>query len=82
MKSPVLTMVIKQPKDPRARQLLYEQLTHVISLYGGSVTAMSHEDAVTLCERLAERLPDEEVEEARQEVAGMYPEREPGTLKA
>lgn len=67
MKSPVFTLVVKQPKDPRARPLLYQQLTHVVSLYGGSVMAMSHEDAVALCERLAARLPDEEVEKARNE---------------
>lgn len=84
-----ITMVIKQPSDPRARQLMRDQLTHVISLYGGSITGLSLEDEMTLCERLQERLPDHEVKQAREEVAALHAQqprssrkRVPGTLKA
>ena len=84
-----ITMVIKQPSDPRARQLMRDQLPHVISLYGGSVTGLSLEDEMTLCDWLQERLPDYEVEQAREEVAALHAEqprsswkRVQGTLKA
>lgn len=89
MTASFITIVIKQPPDPRARQLMHDQLTHVISLYGGSVTRMSHEDEMTLCERLQERLPDDEIEQAREEVAALHAEqprsprkRVQGTFKA
>lgn len=89
MTAPFITMVIKQPSDPRARQLMHDQLTHVISLYGGSITGLSLEDEMTLCERLQERLPDYEVEQAREEVAALHAEqprssrkRVQGTFKA
>lgn len=89
MTASFITLVIKQPSDPRARQLMHNQLTHVISLYGGSVTGMSLEDEMTLCERLQERLPGDEVEKAREEVAALHAgqprssrKRVQGTLKA
>lgn len=89
MTASFITLVIKQPSDPRARQLMHDQLTHVISLYGGSVSGMSLEDEMTLCERLQERLPDHEVEHAREEVAALHAEpprrarkQGHGTLKA
>jgi hypothetical protein len=84
-----ITMVIKQPSDPRARQLMHNQLTHVIGLYGGGVARLSLEDEMTLCERLQERLPDHEVMQARKEVAALHAElsrkprkRAEGALKA
>ena len=89
MTAPFITMVIKQPSDPRARQLMHDQLTHVIGLYGGGVARLSLEDELTLCERLQERLPDYEIEQARKEVAALHAEqprhsrkRVQGTLKA
>jgi hypothetical protein len=63
-----ITLVIKQPDDPRAGQLLLEQVTYVTKLYGGTVIARAPGDEVALCQRLKERLP-EEVERARQELA-------------
>lgn len=72
MSAHFITLVIRQPSDPRARQLMRDQLTHVIGLYGGSVTGLSLEDEMTLCERLQERLPDHEVEQAREEVAALH----------
>lgn len=75
MTAPFITLVIKQPSDPRARQLMHDQLIHVIGLYGGGVARLSFEDEVTLCERLQERLPDYEVEQAREEVAALHAEQ-------
>jgi hypothetical protein len=81
----ILTMVIVQPEDPRARLLLYEQVNHVIKLYGGRVTSTAQGDEISLSLKLAERLPDHEVEQARQELAKQplgSVERYSGSLKA
>ncbi|MFJ3119625.1 hypothetical protein ACIPI6_24125 [Pseudomonas protegens] len=69
MSFPKLTLVIKQPNDPRAQQLLYEQVTHVVRLYGGSVIARVYEDEVTLHQRVTERLPPDEVDLVGQALA-------------
>ena len=81
MTASFITLVIKQPADPRARQLMHEQLNHVIRLYGGSISGMSLEDEMTLCERLQERLPDDEVEQAREEVTALHAEQPRGSRK-
>ncbi|CAI8979558.1 4-oxalocrotonate tautomerase [Pseudomonas chlororaphis] len=70
-----LTMVIRQPKAPRARELLLEQVRHVVKLYGGRVTSTAHGDEISLSMKLADRLPTHEVEAARQELATQFPER-------
>lgn len=54
MSFPMLTLVIKQPNDPYAQQLLYEQVTHVVRLYGGSVIARVCEDEATPCQKMTE----------------------------
>lgn len=64
----LLTVVIRQPEDPRTCQLILEQVTYVVWLYGGRVIANAPGDEVALCQRLKERLPDD-VERARQELA-------------
>lgn len=69
MKHNVVTMVIRQPPDPRARELMQRQLSQVVGLYGGRVTDLSQEDEMLLCELLKARLPAKEVEEARKQVA-------------
>ncbi len=63
-----ITLVIKQPADSRAGQLLFEQVSYVVKLYGGAVIARPPGDEVAVCQRLMERFP-EEVERARQELA-------------
>ena len=70
-----LTMVIRQPEDPRACQLLLEQVAHVVWLYGGRVTSTEHGDAIALRLKLAEKLPAHEAEQARQELANRFPKR-------
>lgn len=75
MSSQMITMAIRQPEDPRTRQLLYEQVTYVVNLYGGRVTSTAQEDEITLRMKLTERLPAHILEEARQELAAQNPIR-------
>ncbi|VXC23493.1 conserved hypothetical protein [Pseudomonas sp. 8Z] len=83
-----ITLLIKQPEDPRARQLMHDQITHVIGLYGGNVAGMSPEDEMTLCELLQERLPDHEINDVRQQVSAIHTgqrrhgRRRPASLEA
>lgn len=68
MSFPMLTLVIKQPNDPRAQQLLYEQVTHVVRLYGGSVIARVCGDEVTPRQGMTEHLLEDEVALVRQDL--------------
>jgi len=80
-----ITLLIKQPKDPRARELMHDQITHVIGLYGGNVARTSLEDEMTLCELLQDRLPDHEIDDARKQVSAIHRRhgrRRPASVKA
>ncbi len=68
MTTHLITLVIKQPSDAQARQLMYQELLGLISRYGGEVTSKTLEDESTLCELLEQMLPDHEVEQARKQV--------------
>lgn len=50
MTTHLITLVIKQPSDAQARQLMYQELLGLISRYGGEVTSTALEDESTLCE--------------------------------
>ncbi|VFS86502.1 dTDP-D-glucose 4,6-dehydratase [Pseudomonas aeruginosa] len=39
MTTHLITLVIKQPSDAQARQLMYQELLGLISRYGGEVTS-------------------------------------------
>ncbi|MFK1348754.1 hypothetical protein [Pseudomonas aeruginosa] len=52
MTTHLITLVIKQPSDAQARQLMYQELLGLISRYGGEVTSKALEDESTLCELL------------------------------
>lgn len=69
MSFPMLTLVIKQPNDPRAQQLLYEQVTHVVRLYGGSVIARVCGDEETQRQIMTEHPLADEVALVRQDLA-------------
>ncbi|HCF9281439.1 hypothetical protein IPC1307_24755 [Pseudomonas aeruginosa] len=58
MTTHLITLVIKQPSDAQARQLMYQELLGLISRYGGEVTSTALEDESTLCELLEQMLPD------------------------
>ncbi|NNA99292.1 MULTISPECIES: hypothetical protein [Pseudomonas] len=69
-----LTVVIRQPEDPRTCQLILEQVTYVVWLYGGRVTSTEQGDAIALRLKLADRLPAHELTQARQELAEQRPQ--------
>ncbi len=48
MTTHLITLVIKQPSDAQARQLMYQELLGLISRYGGEVTSTALEDESTL----------------------------------
>ncbi|HIE1545933.1 TPA: hypothetical protein ACXJTW_005554 [Pseudomonas aeruginosa] len=81
MTTHLITLVIKQPSDAQARQLMYQELLGLISRYGGEVTSTALEDELTLCELLKQMLPDHEVEQARKQVLELHAKRRrPGRL--
>ncbi|AKE72057.1 TPA: hypothetical protein ACGJ7L_000910 [Pseudomonas aeruginosa] len=81
MTTHLITLVIKQPSDAQARQLMYQELLGLISRYGGEVTSKALEDESTLCELLEQMLPDDEVEQARKQVLELHAKRrQPGRL--
>lgn len=81
MTTHLITLVIKQPSDAQARQLMYQELLGVISRYGGEVTSKDLEDESSLCELLEQMLPDHEVEQARKQVLELHAKRRrPGRL--
>ncbi|HCI3234951.1 TPA: hypothetical protein NQK13_000802 [Pseudomonas aeruginosa] len=83
MTTHLITLVIKQPSDAQARQLMYQGLLDLISRYGGEVTSKALEDESTLCELLEQMLPDDEVEQARKQVLELHAKRRrPGRLQA
>lgn len=47
MTTHLITLVIKQPSDAQARQLMYQELLGLISRYGGEVTSTALEDEST-----------------------------------
>lgn len=47
MTTHLITLVIKQPSDAQARQLMYQELLGLISRYGGEVTSKALEDEST-----------------------------------
>ncbi|MCO2075317.1 hypothetical protein IPC264_23585 [Pseudomonas aeruginosa] len=83
MTTHLITLVIKQPSDAQARQLMYQELLGLISRYGSEVTSTALEDESTLCELLEQMLPDHEVEQARKQVLELHAKRRrPGRLQA
>ena len=81
MTTHLITLVIKQPSDAQARQLMYQELLGLISRYGGEVTSTALEDESTLCELLEQMLHDHEVEQARKQVLELHAKRRrPGRL--
>ncbi|MGU1552452.1 hypothetical protein ACSERV_28050 [Pseudomonas aeruginosa] len=81
MTTHLITLVIKQPSDAQARQLMYQELLGLISRYGGEVTSKGLEDESTLCELQKQMLPDDEVEQARKQVLELHSKRRrPGRL--
>lgn len=81
MTTHLITLVIKQPSDAQAHQLMYQELLGLISRYGGEVTSTALEDKSTLCELLEQMLPDHEVEQARKQVLELHAKRRrPGRL--
>jgi hypothetical protein len=68
-----LTVVIRQPEDPRTCQLILEQVTYVVWLYGGRVTSTEQGDAIAMCARLADRVPAYELAQAIQELDEQFP---------
>lgn len=63
-----LTVVIRQPADPRTCQLILEQVTYVVWLYGGRVTSTEQGDAIAMCLKLAERISAQELANSKQEL--------------
>ncbi len=68
-----LTVVIRQPEDPRTCQLILEQVTYVVWLYGGRVTSTEQGDAIAMRAKLADRMPAYELEQAIQELDEQLP---------
>ena len=83
MTTHLITLVIKQPSDAQARQLMYQGLLDLISRYGGEVASKALEDESTLCGLLEQMLPDHEVEQARKQVLELHAKgRRSGRLQA
>ncbi|MBB6288721.1 hypothetical protein HDC32_003391 [Pseudomonas sp. JAI120] len=67
MPSPLtITLVIRQPKDPRACQLMLEQMTYVARLYGGSVTSTEQGDAIAMRLLLADQISAPELRHSKE----------------
>jgi len=71
MRSPVITLVISHPLNRPGREQMLEQIRHVSELYGGRVTGLSGINEIAFAQRLAERLPPELVELARNEALSL-----------
>lgn len=71
MRSPVITLVIRHPLNRPGREQMLEQIRHVSELYGGRVTGLSGINEIAFAQRLAERLPPELVELARNEALSL-----------
>lgn len=68
-----LTVVIRQPEDPRTCQLILEQVTYVVWLYGGRVTSTEQGDAIAMRAKLGDRMPAYELAQAIQELDEQIP---------
>lgn len=68
-----LTVVIRQPEDPRTCQLILEQVTYVVRLYGGRVTSTEQGDAIAMREKLADRISAHELALLKQELDEQSP---------
>ena len=68
-----LTVVIRQPEDSRTCQLILEQVTYVVWLYGGRVTSTEQGDAIAMRLKLADRLPAHDIAQARKELDEQFP---------
>lgn len=71
MRSPVITLVISHPLNRPGREQMLEQIRHVSELYGGRVTGLSGINEIAFAQSLAERLPPELVELARNEIRSL-----------
>ncbi|MCI1021478.1 hypothetical protein HWD96_04480 [Pseudomonas putida] len=68
--SPVFTLIISHPLHRPGREQMIEQVRHV-QLYGARLTGISELNEHAFAQRLAERLPVDQVEQARAEVDAM-----------
>jgi hypothetical protein len=72
-----LTVVIRQPEDPRTCQLILEQVRYVVWLYGGRVTSTEQGDAIAMRLKLADRLASHEISQVSQELDEQFPLKTP-----
>ncbi|WP_235662487.1 hypothetical protein, partial [Pseudomonas coronafaciens] len=67
--------VIRMPKNTVSRATLTAELQASVTRNGGVITGTSMDDEMTLNELLEARLDDIDVQEARQEAAGLAAEQ-------
>ncbi|VVM79448.1 hypothetical protein PS663_02241 [Pseudomonas fluorescens] len=72
-----LTVVIRQPEDPRTCQLILEQVRYVVWLYGGRVTSIEQGDAIAMRLKLADRLASHEISQVSRELDEQLPLKTP-----
>ena len=72
-----LTVVIRQPEDPRTCQLILEQVRYVVWLYGGCVTSTEQGDAIAMRLKLADQLASHEISQVSQELDEQFPLKTP-----
>ncbi|MFA0921744.1 hypothetical protein ALP73_200313 [Pseudomonas coronafaciens pv. garcae] len=70
-----VTYVIRMPKNTVSRATLTAELQASVTRNGGVITGTSMDDEMTLNELLEARLDDIDVQEARQEAAGLAAEQ-------
>ncbi|NAT16472.1 hypothetical protein CU666_03075 [Pseudomonas syringae pv. actinidifoliorum] len=70
-----VTYVIRMPTSTVSRATLTAELQESVTRNGGVITGTSMDDEMTLNERLEARLDDIDVQEARQEAAGLAAEQ-------
>ncbi|MDU8429862.1 hypothetical protein RYA99_04970 [Pseudomonas syringae pv. actinidifoliorum] len=70
-----VTYVIRMPTNTVSRATLTDELLASVTRNGGVITGTSMDDEMTLNELLEARLDDIDVQEARQEAAGLAAEQ-------
>ncbi|MBM0212077.1 hypothetical protein B1F73_08265 [Pseudomonas syringae] len=70
-----VTYVIRMPTNTVSRATLTAELQASVTRNGGVITGTSMDDEMTLNELLEARLDDIDVQEARQEAAGLAAEQ-------
>ncbi|MBS6036780.1 MULTISPECIES: hypothetical protein [unclassified Pseudomonas] len=69
--SPVFTLIISHPLHRPGREQMIEQVRHVSELYGARLIGISELNEHAFAQRMAERLPPDQVDQARAEVGAM-----------